>query len=351
MAIPDNYTYSLSEVYDELQFSGAPYASASLSNMFADAPQGGYCSAYSGTTSCLRNYRGYELMPSFSGTTNGGFNRSVYDHVNKYTYLTHGAPIGFQCLDKINDENYATVSAITMSAGEIIFDGNNHLWYAGAGNKNVGKFNVTTGVDSVYTGFVGCPQALAFDGTDVWSADICTTGDGRFSKITSGGTVTSRSCNLLCQVGGIAFDGNDIWVTSRGNDSVGKINTSTCAVTVYSLTSVGCQPTKMTFDGTYLWTVNTGCDTFSRISTSGVVTNFTGTTGVVGYGRWITNDGTNVWVTNGNVSSVTKIYPSGCIRTYTRPWSSFYAWSYDCDANRLWVSNNCSIICYTKINV
>jgi len=333
MAIPDTYTFSMSDICAELQFSGATGSpSATLSNMFIDAPDASYCSAYSGTTSCLRNYRGYALSKEVScASFSSRFCNIEIDDVNGGIWGTFYGTAN--CIVRV-DRNYA-YSAITGTgvALDLAFDGTN-MWYTGGAYKCVGKINTTTGVITKYTGggvFGKCPTWITYDGTNMWATGfdiVDNTQSNRFYRITPSGVVSEYICTSICCGQQITYDGSDLWMASQGNNMVAKINPSTQAVTTYA---VGSCPSYVTYDGTYIWTMNIGNNSVSRVTTGGSVTTFTGLPGNALSGRAFGTDGTHVWATAGGDCVIVRICQDGTMRTYYRDTCSFGGFAYDCD--------------------
>ncbi|HUZ92624.1 MAG TPA: hypothetical protein VNG29_01350, partial [Candidatus Paceibacterota bacterium] len=109
---------------------------------------------------------------------------------------------------------------------------------------------------------------------------------------------------------GIAFDGTNMWTANFGDNSVTKI-TPTGAMTTY--TGTGSGPERIAFDGTNMWTTNNTVNSVTKVSPTGTMTTYTGTgSSPIG----IAFDGTNMWTAN-HGGSVTKITPTGATTTYT----------------------------------
>jgi len=345
MAIPDTYTFCLRNVCAEIQFAGATGSpTPTLSNMLDDTLTAGFDSTYSGTTSCLRNFRNYKLNDCYTnacGAMGGGW---AYDYVRGYMWGTWS---GALCIHRIDPTTNA-MTKYTSNVGcaeAIAFDGNCYMWYTGEVQACIGRIDVTNGAVTKYGSWGKRPYDIVLgNNREMWTADWLTD-NGAYSKITSGGTRTAYTCNCFCRVLGIAFDGTNIWVAGSGTNNVAKINPSTGAVIgTYSLTGgtmQGCNPYKIVFNGTDMWTVNTGSDTFSRISLDGsTITEFSGTTGGISTARYMAVAGENVWVTNSN-NTLTRITPSGDLRVYSNnngTNTAFALLGVNCDDGRVWVS-------------
>jgi hypothetical protein len=186
----------------------------------------------------------------------------------------------------------------------IAFDGTN-MWTANTYDNSVTKIT-PTGSMTTYSGTGGMPVAIAFDGTNMWTAN-----DLGFSvtKIKPNGAMTTYSGKGI-QPLGIAFDGTNMW-TANYNGSVTKI-TPTGIMTTYSGTCY--LPQGIAFDGTNMWTVNEGDNSVTKITPTGGMTTYFGT-GPSPQG--IAFDGTNMWTANSGNDSVTKITPIGKMTTYS----------------------------------
>ena len=100
---------------------------------------------------------------------------------------------------------------------------------------------------------------------------------------------------------GIAFDGTNMWTANGSGDSVTKI---TPAGDNTTYTGNGAGPDAIAFDGTNMWTANYSGNSVTKITPSGVAENYT-VAASSPYG--IAFDGTNMWTANYSGNSVTKI--------------------------------------------
>lgn len=224
---------------------------------------------------------------------------------------------------------------------------NGSRWVATAPTASGG----TVGTATTYTGIVSSPRAIAFDGTNMWTANE----SGSVSKITPDGVVTNYSTggsspwgitydgsnmwvvnyygNNITKITsagvpsvhpggtgtnptGIAFNGTDLWVSDNGGgfgDQVAKITLGGVR-TNYSYGSTNKALAAIAFDGTNMWTADSGGNQVSRVTPGGTVNSWisTGATPVA-----IAFDGTNMWTANSGNASVTKVAPNGLMTTYT----------------------------------
>ena len=197
----------------------------------------------------------------------------------------------------------------------IAFDGTN-MWTANAGDNSVTKITLLSSggspVMTTYSGTGSGTIAIAFDGTNMWTANNT---DNSVTKITPSGNMTTYSGTGLNPVA-IAFDGTNMWTANAGDNSVTKI-TPSGDMTTYSKT--GFNPSAIAFDGANMWTANFGDDSVTRITSLGNMTTYSGTNSKPGKNSEpvaIAFDGTNMWTANAGDNSVTRIpigayYPSG----------------------------------------
>ena len=224
---------------------------------------------------------------------------------------------------------------------------NGSRWVATAPTASGG----TVGTATTYTGIVSSPRAIAFDGTNMWTANE----SGSVSKITPDGTVTNyptggsspwgiaydgsnmwvvnfygNNITKVTPAGGvsvhpggagtnptgIAFDGTNLWVSDDGGgfgDQVAKI-TLAGSRTNYSYGSTSKRPAAIAYDGSNMWTADPGGGTqVSRVTPGGSVTSWMGTGNTPNGIAW---DGANMWTSNA-AGSVTKVASNGAMTTYS----------------------------------
>jgi hypothetical protein len=155
----------------------------------------------------------------------------------------------------------------------------------------------------------GNPEAMVFDGTNIWVATLLDNGTVEFDAATG---TTSR----LYAFGGfaLAFDGANVWATDA-DDTVTKVLASTGAtVGVYT---VGHSPVSIVFDGTNIWVANGGDSSVTKLLAATGAT--LGTYSAGGTPSTLAFDGADIWVTMANGTTVKKIAPStGAVTaTYT----------------------------------
>ena len=216
-----------------------------------------------------------------------------------------------------------TYSGTGQGPDGIAFDGTN-MWTADINNSSVTKIT-PTGTMTTYRGTGGNPSSIAFDGTNMWTVNF----DRSVTKVTPTGVMTTYK-GTGSYPSDIAFDGNNMWTANGGDNSVTKI-TPNGTMTTYSGT--GSDPLGIAFDGTNMWTVNQFGNSVTKITSSGVMTTYSGTGN---YPQAIAFDGTNMWTAN-SFGSVTKIKPTGEMITYngTGDWSIAIAY----DGTNMWTAN------------
>ena len=154
--------------------------------------------------------------------------------------------------------------------------------------------------------------AVAFDGAHIWIARSDTSNSACSHCVTrisvDGKTVTDFPLRMTTSSGAIwasnpisiAFDGVDMWTANVGSHSVSRI-TPAGAVTHYTL-PVSSAPLDIVFDGANMWTVNSGTHNVSRITPAGIVTTFGGLP-ANSAPTSIVFDGANLWTANSKANN------------------------------------------------
>ena len=181
-----------------------------------------------------------------------------------------------------------------------------------------------------YSGIGTQPLAIAFDGTNMWTANY---NANSVNKVSPTGTITTYAMLVGTGPDNVAFDGTNMWTANANGNSVTEIS-PTGATTTYSGT--GSQPEGIAFDGTNMWTANYSGNSVTEISPTGTTTTYS--TGAGTHPAAIAFDGTNMWTANINGNSVTEISPTGATTTYsigagTSPTAIAF------DGTNMWTSN------------
>ncbi len=221
----------------------------------------------------------------------------------------------------------ATYTGTGLGPYAIAFDGTN-MWTANYDGYNVTKITPTGGMVNAYGLAAGSgPCAIAFDGTNMWTANRLTSSVTRITPAGVRVTYTGTDASPYA----IAFDGTNMWTANYNGNSVTKI-TPTGVMTHSGPT--GAKPTGIAFDGTNMWTANSQGLSVTKITPTGV------TSYPIGYAPLsIAFDGTNMWTANyGDPGSVTKVTPAGVATTYTG--TGAYPWGIAFDGTNMWTANN-----------
>ncbi len=176
------------------------------------------------------------------------------------------------------------------------------------------------------------PTGMAFDGTNVWVANLSA---DTVTKVDSATGATLATVAVGDQPRAIVYDGANMWVANAGSNSVSKISIATNqVVATYSTTGLG--PWAIVFDGTYVWTTDRTTHGLTRIAAaSGTVTGPypAGTTP-----SGIAYDGTSLWVTSTGTDQVRVMDPAtGALQATVTVGTTPYGIAYD--GTNMWVAN------------
>jgi hypothetical protein len=206
------------------------------------------------------------------------------------------------------------MQTIKMPGGTSLFctaDGE-HIWVAGSSSPttgNVSEVEANTGaVLATWTG-AQLPQAMVVAAGKVFVAGDTTPGSLYVIDPTlAPGAVTVAASNLGGNSEGIAFDGTNIWTANLGG-SVSIITPQ--ASTPYPVTTVSTgfsQPYGMIYDGSHIWVTDLGAGgVLFKLDAAGAILQ------TVTVGRtpaFPAFDGTNIWVPNNASNSVTVVQAS-----------------------------------------
>ena len=154
------------------------------------------------------------------------------------------------------------------------------------------------------------PNGIAFDGTNIWTANNNTSNVTRINPATGAGTNYALPAGAT-NPGAIAFDGTNIWTANFNSANVTRIDPTTGAGTNYALPAGATYPRGIAFDGISIWTTNDAANlnNVTRINPgTGAGVNFSLPAGAT-YPHGIAFDGTNIWTTNGGTANVTRLVP------------------------------------------
>jgi hypothetical protein len=187
------------------------------------------------------------------------------------------------------------------------------------------------------------PDALEFDGTDIWVANVATiqrlrTSDGQilqtFTEVTSvqelvaaggrifatgdgnpgrlyfidptagAGPVSTLLNNLPANPTGIAFDGARVWTANAsGSVSIITINPPNATNMAAGFT----RPQGILFDGANMWVTDAGQSRLLKLDANGNVVQSIPVGSVGNTPRHMVFDGINIWVSNNTTSSITVV--------------------------------------------
>ena len=204
------------------------------------------------------------------------------------------------------DGTITTRATVGTNPQAIAFDGAGNMWTANYTANSVSKITALGGVTSYSgPGILSGPVGIARDGLgNMWVANY---GNSTISKVDSGGFITSYNLGGY-QPQAIAFDGTNMWLSINSLNTVVKVS-PTGTVTTFGGTT-GSGPRGIAFDGTNMWTANFTSNSVTKVTPSGVMTTY-GPTGA--NPRDIAFDGTHMWTVNWNGDSVTRIALDGTI--------------------------------------
>jgi len=104
------------------------------------------------------------------------------------------------------------------------------------------------------------PYGVAFDGANVWVANI---GTNNVTKLRASDGAVQGTFGVGSGPHGVAFDGTNIWVANFNSNSVTKLRASDGAV--QGTFSVGTVPEGVAFDGANIWVINQDSNTVSKL--------------------------------------------------------------------------------------
>ncbi len=115
------------------------------------------------------------------------------------------------------------------------------------------------------------PNAIAFDGNFIWTANL----DGTVSRVVPASTFPWSSATIAGYGTpyGILYDGAHVWITDTAGGRLLKLNSHA----IEQIVPVGANPSHPIFDGTNIWVPNFGSNTVTvvRASTGAVLATLT----------------------------------------------------------------------------
>jgi DNA-binding beta-propeller fold protein YncE len=166
---------------------------------------------------------------------------------------------------------FATTSTGVNRALGLTFDSAGNLYATNAGNQTIEKFNITTGVGSVFAHTAGGPSALAFDSAG--NLYVATESNSIIQKFTPDGvgSVFATVNTVASSLAGLAIDGaGNLYVSDANANKIYKFNTNTGALSLFASAGLN-QPIGLAFDSAgNLYAANQGNQTIERFSPGGV---------------------------------------------------------------------------------
>jgi hypothetical protein len=338
MAIPNTNTFTMSDVYNELHWSGYTVTefqpeppSPSLSNFFSQASEVSFDSLYSGNTNKLSNFRNFNLITGFTVNTSLVFDMAADNFGNIWMPYYGGTYITVMA-----EDGTTTISGST-GAGPyaIAYDGTN-MWTANRNGNSVTKITPSN-VSTTYSSTGSQPSGIAFDGTNMWTVN---SGDDSVSKITPAGVITTYT-GLVGNSARIASDGTNVWVVDAG--AVGAITkvTPTGTMTRYDFAAgTNRYPQGVAFDGINMWVVSEGADGIIKVSPTGIMTYYDNRGGDSSY--LIDYDGTYMWTPSfggGNGNRITAFDSLGASKVITLGSLINAGWSVAFSGKYIWAAD------------
>ncbi len=137
------------------------------------------------------------------------------------------------------------------------------LYFVDMNSDKLFRMDPTTGV-VIVLGTIGglFPQALLFDGTNIW---ISNASGNTVSKMDPWGRLLG-TFPVGKNPGGLAFDGNNVWVPNFDDNTVTKLRANDGQI--LQTIATGTNPRGIVFDGANVWVANFGDNALTKIGAS-----------------------------------------------------------------------------------
>lgn len=212
-------------------------------------------------------------------------------------------------LDQFWSANVLTFGPVVGTSPRLVKSDGADLWVANFGDNTVARVRASDG--KLLGTWTGATNAY---GVLVVGSDIFVTGRTNPGSLylldssTAPGAVVPFSLTLGANPAAVAYDGNNIWTanvgTAPGTGSVSRVSLSEPTFTV----SIGfSQPIGILYDGANLWVTDTGDSTLKKLDSSAAVIQ---TVTVGANPQFPVFDGTNIWVPNIGDNTVTVVRAS-----------------------------------------
>jgi YVTN family beta-propeller protein len=218
-------------------------------------------------------------------------------------YVAGGRPGILDAIDPTQAPGMATVVASNLGnlPWGIAFDGTN-IWTANLGSSvSIITPQTTTPypVTTVTTGFNN-PYGILYDGTNIWLTD---NGAGALLKLDSSGNIL-KTVPVGLSPTFPAFDGTNIWVPSHGDNSITVVQASTgniVATISQDASNLLSGPLAVSFDGERILVTNEGNGTVTVFKSADLSFIANVSTGASTHPFGACSDGINFWVSAGNL--------------------------------------------------
>ena len=191
-------------------------------------------------------------------------------------------------------------------------------------------YTAITGTSSTFAVGSG-PEALAFDGANIWVANL---GSNTVSVLRASDGFHVMTPTVGSGPAGLAFDGVNMWVANRDSNTVSVLRASD-GFHVMTPT-VGPSPVGLAFDGANMWVANYGSSTVSVLRASNFTHVITPTVGAAPFA--LAFDGANVWVANFGSNTV-SVLRAGDFTHVITPTVGSMPDGLAFDGAKMWVAN------------
>jgi hypothetical protein len=176
-------------------------------------------------------------------------------------------------------------------------------------------------VVTLSTSLGGLSQGIAFDGLNIWTANVLDAA-GSVNRYNTETGVLATFTDGLNRPEGVLFDGSNIWVTDIGDATLKKLNPDGTVAMTVTLPNGPANPTFPAFDGTNIWVPASNKVYVVRASGSlsgMVLATLTGNG--LSAARQAAFDGERVMVTSGGTKTVclwraSDLTPLGFVNTF-----------------------------------
>lgn len=163
------------------------------------------------------------------------------------------------------------------------------------------------------------PTDLAFDGTNLYSADY----DGNIYKIDLEGNIIFSFAGQGTSPWGLTWDGSYLWNSDYNNAMIYQLDSSGSVIS--SFNSPGSKPVGLAFDGSNIWNCDSNEDKMFKLDSSGnVIDSFAADC------SGITFDGTHLWTSKAPFSIDKLDFSGNVIQSYDAPGNLPRGLTFDC---------------------